>query len=320
VRILITGAGGFAGQHLIAYLLSQNTDDTITGTIYGKDADELITGVKYVSINLMDESDVTALLKGVQPDVIYHLAAQSSPSRSRTNPWATLHNNIRIQFNIMEGCVTLGMSPRILIVASADIYCGVKPNSIPIDETAQLYPSTAYGVSKVTQDMMGMQYFLSHKLEVIRARPFNHIGRGQSLTFVAPDFAMQIAKIENGQQDPVMSVGNLEASRDFTDVRDVVRAYALLAHSGSAGEAYNIASGKAYSIRYMLDTLLSFTDIAIDVRLDEARLRPVDIPIIQGNYQKLHDATGWLPQFTFEEALKTVLEDCRERVQKEKKE
>lgn len=316
MRILITGASGFAGRHLIRWLVSQASPDSvrIDGTVYGQEVGEPFEGVVYHPVDLMDYEAVVGLLQDVAPDCIYHLAAQSSPALSRKIPWQTLEGNIRIQFNVLQACVTLGIAPRVLVISSADIYCGVKPNELPLHEQMPLQPTNAYSLSKVTQDMMGLQYYLEHRLPIVRARPFNHIGRGQRLNFVAPDFAMQIARIEAGEQAPVIEVGNLEAQRDFTDVRDIIRAYALLMQKGEPGEVYNIASGKAYSIHYMLETLLSYAEIPITVRVEPSRLRAVDVPLIVGDYSKLKQATQWEPRYRFEDTLRDVLDDCRWRI------
>jgi len=175
-------------------------------------------------------------------------------------------------------------------------------------------PSSPYSVSKVTQDMLGFQYFESHQFPVIRTRAFNHFGPGQSENFVAPAFGMQIARIEQGRQEPVLRVGNLSDRRDFTDVRDIVRAYVLLLEKGQAGQAYNVASGQAHSIQYLLDTLLSYTNVKIDVQVDQARLRPGRIPVLQGDIMRLQQATEWQPQIPFEKSLHDVLDYCREKV------
>jgi GDP-4-dehydro-6-deoxy-D-mannose reductase len=204
--------------------------------------------------------------------------------------------------------------PRVVISSSALVYGPTTPDEQPINENAAFRPTNAYSLSKITQDMMGLQYFLANKMPIIRARAFNHLGPGQRETFVAPDFALQIAQIETKKQEPVMKVGNLSAKRDFTDVRDVARAYVDLMKEGKAGEAYNIASNNAYSIQYLLDTLLSFTDTNIDVITDQDKLRPVDIPEVRGDYTRLHQDTGWEPKISFEQSLHDLLDDCRQRV------
>ena len=229
-------------------------------------------------------------------------------------PWETLENNIRSQLNIIQASLKLNPQPRILVISSAEIYGPVRPEQLPITENAPLKPTNPYGVSKVGQDMLGLQYYLSHHLPVLRARPFNHFGPGQSEGFVAVDFAIQIAKIEVGQQKPILEVGNLSAQRDFTDVRDVVRAYRLIMEKGMPGDVYNIASGKPISIQKLLDMLLQYSAVKIDVRTDPARMMPIDVPIILGDASLLTAATGWEPTINFEDTVLDVLNDCRKRV------
>lgn len=314
MRLLITGVSGFAGGHLAQYLCTAQPDADLHGTIYNDhpQPDDQIT---YHRLDLRDSTAVLDLIASLQPDIIYHLAAQASAGRSIRQPWHTLENNIRAQFNILESCMKAVVRPRLVIITSGEIYGLSALHTIPMDETTQLCPTNPYSVSKITQDMMALQYHLSHKLDIIRARPFNHFGPGQRENFVAADFAMQIARIEAEQREPVMLVGNLSAKRDFTDVRDVVRAYHLIAEQGASGEVYNIASNHAYSIQELLDGLLSLTDKRIDVRVDPDKLRPVDVPVVQGDYSRLHTATGWQPQIPFEQTLRDVLDDCRRRVQ-----
>jgi GDP-4-dehydro-6-deoxy-D-mannose reductase len=246
---------------------------------------------------------------------IYHLAGQAFVPRSFEAPWETLENNVRPQLNLSLACIQYHPTTRILIAGSAEIYGTV--TRVPIDESAPLQPSSPYSVSKVTQDLLGLQYHLSHGLHILRARAFNHFGPKQSDRFVVPAFAMQIARIEAGQQAPVLQVGDLSAQRDFTDVRDIVRAYRLLVERGTPGEAYNIASGEAHSIQEVLDTLLSLTAVPITVTIDEKRLRPSNIPILVGDNTRLRQATGWSPTVRFDQTLQEVLQDCRERVRQQ---
>jgi len=313
LRVLITGASGFVGQHLAAHLHTTQTDIQLHGTTLsgGRSSDSDIT---YHEVDLRNYDTVREMLNMCQPDHIYHLAAQAFVPRSFEDPWETLDNNIRSQLNIIQACLELGIHPRMLVISSAEIYGAVKPDEIPMGEQTPMRPTNPYSVSKVTQDLLGLQYYLSHQLPIMRARAFNHFGPGQNLRFVAPAFATQIAKIETSEQEPFIYVGNLEAQRDFTDVRDIVRAYQLIVDKGTPGQAYNVASSKAYSIQYLLDTLLSYTDIEIEVRVDSDRLRPVDVPVIRGDITKLTTDTGWRPTITFEETLKDVLEDCRQRI------
>lgn len=315
MRILITGAGGFVGRHLSAHLAVAEPAAALIGTtlLPGETVHPALHDSR--RINLVDEAAVRALVDDCRPETIYHLAAQAFVPRSFDNPWETLENNIRAQLNIIRACLALDIRPRILVVSSAEIYGAAQAWQLPMDESAPIRPTNPYSVSKVAQDMLALQYHLSHDLPVMRARPFNHIGPGQNARFVAPAFALQIARIEANQGEAVIYVGNLSAKRDFTDVRDIVRGYHLIAARGKAGEAYNIASGVARSIGSLLDTLLGLSAIDIEARVDPDRLRPVDVPEIRGDASKLREDTGWQPRLSFEETLRDVLMDCRQRVQ-----
>jgi len=207
----------------------------------------------------------------------------------------------------------LNLNARILIVSSAEVYGTVSPDDIPISEQQPLRPQNPYSVSKLTQDMLGLQYHLSHNVDAIRVRPFNQIGPGQSDRFVAPAFASQIAAIEAGKQEPVMRVGNLIAKRDFTDVRDMVRAFELAMGKGESGAVYNIGNGQAHSIQELLDTLLYETDAPITLEEDPARMRPVEVPIFVCDNRKIRSTTGWEPAYTFKQTLIDVLNEWRER-------
>ena len=314
MRILITGAGGFVGRHLSAHISRVQPRARLTGTTFfpGETVHEALADQQ--RIDLKDDEQALDLLARCRPDAIYHLAAQAFVPRSFEDPWETLENNIRAQLNIIKACLELDIRPRLLIVSSAEIYGAVEPGQLPMNEETAIRPTNPYSVSKVAQDMLALQYFLSHDLPIMRARPFNHIGPGQNDRFVAPAFALQIAAIEEGGREAVLYVGNLSARRDFTDVRDIVRAYHMIAEKGKPGEAYNIASGLAHSIRHLLDTLLGLSEIDIEVRVDPSRLRPVDVPEIRGDASKLRRDTGWAPELTFHDALRDVLADCRGRI------
>ncbi|MBL8162381.1 MAG: GDP-mannose 4,6-dehydratase [Anaerolineae bacterium] len=318
MRILITGVGGFVGGHLATYLLDNDPLIEIHGTTLNLEQKVGDSRIRVHALDLRDEQAVRQLIEDVEPDHIYHLAAQSSPRRSFVIPWETLENNIRAQLNLILACIHSNLTPRLLIVSSAEIYGPVAPDQQPIHEDLPLRPTNPYGVSKVTQDMLALQYYLSHKLPILRVRPFNHIGTGQSEGFVATDFAKQIARIEAGLQAPVMVVGNLGAERDFTDVRDMVRAYGLIMTQGHSGAVYNVASGETHSIRELLDTLLRHSTMPIEVQVDPARMMPIDVPIIRGDSSKLRAATGWQPTIPFEQTLRDVLDDWRVRVREQR--
>jgi len=268
-------------------------------------------------IDLIDAQAVQALLAECQPERIYHLAGQAFVGVSWRDPWPTLENNIRPQLNLLYAISNLKLAARILCVTSMKVYGETTPEDLPIDELTPLQPDSPYAVSKVTQDMLVSQYFRNYALHAVLARPFNHIGARQNDQFVASSFAKQIAAIEYGLQPPVMEVGNLEAARDFTHVRDMVRAYYLLLEHGQPGEAYNLGQGEAYTIQRLLDTLLSFCNINIDVRVDPARLRPSNVPVSYADISKLRAATNWTAQISFEDSLYDVLTYWRQKISDE---
>ena len=318
MQALITGAGGFVGGHLCRYLL-EHTDWSLTGTVFdpmsaGREEEPRLT---LRTVDLRDRETVVSLVEETRPDVIFHLAAQSSVPTSLSDPWDTLENNIRSQLNLLEALRHSGAEAVLLVIGSNEEYGAPKPDELPQTEQSPLRPNNPYAVSKVGQDFLGLQYHLAYGLDVIRVRPFNHTGPGQSPRFVAPAFSSQIARIEAGLQEPVLKVGNLATSRDFTDVRDIVRAYHLAVTEGEHGEVYNLASGKARSIRALLDTLLSYAKVEIRVERDPARYRPVDVPVVYGSAEKFHNRTGWEPEIPFEQTLRDTLTYWREQVSSE---
>lgn len=316
MRILITGIGGFVGSHLVAHLNSILPDAELHGTIMPNLSVQPRSGQAALHpVDLRDEREVRDLITSVRPDRIYHLAAWAVVHLSFDRAWETLENNIHIQFNVIQGCLALDTPPRLLAVTSGEVYGADQPEDHPTTESAPFRPSNPYAVSKVAQDMLGLQYYLSHGLPIVRARPFNHLGPGQSNGFVAPDLATQIARIEFGLQEPVIRCGDLSGERDFTDVRDIVRAYHLLLEHGEAGEAYNVSSGKTHTIRELLDMLLADATVPISVESNPNRVRSSGVRKSWGDPAKLKAATGWEPEFSFERTIRSVLEDCRERVQ-----
>lgn len=317
VRALITGISGFVGSHLAEYLL-EHTDWQVAGTVYGPEdnIEHLRDRLELYPAELSELETVTSVIEQAKPDYIFHLAAQPLVSLSRRDPWATLANNIRLQLNILEAVARLGSTTRILVVGSSEEYGLVQPDELPIKETNPLRPTSPYAVSKVAQDMLGLQYHLSHKLFTVRVRPFNHIGPRQRLGFVAPDFARQIAEAEAGLQGPVIQVGNLEPQRDFSDVRDVVRGYHLLITQGEPGEVYNLGSEQARLVRELLEKLMAMSKVPITIEQDPERLRPTDVPVMVSDCTKIRGQTGWRPRISFEQSLQDVLDYWREQVGK----
>ncbi|HET7224172.1 MAG TPA: GDP-mannose 4,6-dehydratase [Candidatus Eisenbacteria bacterium] len=313
-RVLVTGVTGFAGSHLVDYLLTRN-DCEIFGIQRWRSRTENIEHLRgkitLHECDLRDASSTRDVLEKVHPDWIFHLAAQSFVPTSWNAPSESLVTNVLGQVNIFEAVRRLHLPCRIQLACSSEEYGMVYENELPIKETNPLRPLSPYAVSKVAQDMLGYQYWMSWKVDSVRTRGFNHEGPRRGPVFVASDFAKQIADIERGRKPPVLSVGNLEARRDFTDVRDMVRAYFLALDKGAPGEVYNICSGRAYAIREVLDMLLGMTKVRIEVRQDPARLRPSDVPVLLGDYSRFHAATGWQPTIPFEQTLRDMLDYWR---------
>ena len=315
-RVLVTGVTGFAGSHLVDYMLSRG-DSEIFGIQRWRSRTENIEHfqdrITLLECDLRDASSTRDALEAVRPDWIFHLAAQSFVPTSWSAPSESLTTNVLGQVNLFEAVRRLGLHCRIQIACSSEEYGMVYASEIPIREANPLRPLSPYAVSKVAQDLLGYQYWMSWKLDCVRTRGFNHEGPRRGPVFVASDFAKQIADIEKEKRPPVMNVGNLEAKRDFTDVRDIVRAYWLALEKCDAGEVYNICSGRAWSIREVVDLLLGMTKVPIQVRPDPSRLRPSDVPILLGDNTKFVKATGWQPSIPFEQTLRDMLDYWRAR-------
>ena len=317
MKVLVTGVTGFAGSHLVDFILAEKPGTEITGIQRWRSRTENIEHfadkIRLVECDLRDASSVRDVLDDERPDWIFHLAAQSFVPTSWTAPTESLVTNIIGQLNIFEAVKKLGIKPRIQLACSSEEYGLVLENELPIKETNPLRPLSPYAVSKVGQDMLGYQYWMSFRIPVVRTRGFNHEGPRRGPVFVCSDFAKQIADIEKGRRPPVVRVGNLTARRDFTDVRDVVRAYWLALEKGEPGEVYNIASGRAWTIREMLDLLLGMSKAKIKVEEDPARMRPSDVPVLLGDSSKFRDRTGWSPKIPFEKTIADLLAYWRER-------
>jgi len=315
VKALITGISGFVGSHLAEYLL-ENTDWQVAGTVYGRldNIAHLKEQLELYPAELSRLPVVIFVLEETRPDYIFHLAAQPIPSLSRRDPWPTLETNIRLQLNILHAAVQLGLDCRILVVGSGEEYGQVRPEELPITEDTPLRPLNPYAVSKIAQEMLGLQYHLAYGLSVVMVRPFNHIGPRQRLGFVAPDFASQVAEAEAGLREPVVEVGNLDVSRDFSDVRDIVRGYHLAITRGEAGEVYNLGSEQAHSVRELLELLLAASRVRLEVRQDPARLRAADVPIMVSDCRKFRQRTGWQTTIPFEQSVLDVLDYWRQKV------
>lgn len=318
MRALITGITGFAGSHLADYLVAQQSDVEIFGTYRWRsrmeNIDHLDGKINLLECDLRDAAAVHGVLAEVRPDYIFHLAAQSFVPASWRAPSDTLTTNLIGQTNIFEAVRMLELDPVIQVAGSSEEYGLVLPDEVPIKETNPLRPLSPYAVSKVGQDLLAYQYFRSYGLKTIRTRGFNHTGPRRGEVFVTSNFAKQIASIEAGLREPVIRVGNLDAQRDFTDVRDMVRAYWLAVTKAKHGEVYNLASGKAVTIRELLDQLLALSDTKVEVQVDPDRLRPSDVEILLGDFSKFKADTGWEPSIPLEQTLRDTLDFWRQKL------
>ncbi len=317
MKCLITGITGFAGSHLAEYLLSRG-DCEVHGTMRWRARTENIDAIRTrVHLHQCDIRDATAmyqLIRDLRPERIYHLAAQSFVPMSWVAPAETLTTNIIGQTNLFEAVRAVDYECRIQLAGSSEEYGMVRPEEAPIKETNPLRPLSPYGVSKVAQDLMGYQYHQSYGTFIVRTRGFNHTGPRRGEVFVTSNFARQIAEIEARKRPPVICVGNLEAQRDFTDVRDTVVAYYLALEKGEPGEVYNVATGKGWKIREMLDILLSLAKVSVKVEQDPKRMRPSDVELLLGDPTRLKKQTGWEPKYKFEQTMKDLLDYWRARV------
>ena len=263
-------------------------------------------------VDIGSAEELAQALQASGPDLVFHLAAQASVPQSWKDPKSTYETNVLGQLSLLEAVRGLATQPRVLVVSSNEVYgAPTGPEALPITEADPLRPNNPYAVSKAAQDMMGYQYFAAYSLSIVRVRPFNHIGPGQSDAFVVSAFARQIAEVEAGLKQPIIQVGNLEAMRDFTDVRDIARGYYGALTKGAPGEVYNLGSGKAVSIQSLLDFFLAHSTAKVRVERDPSRYRPVDVPCIYGDSSKVQRATRWRPVIPLEQTLMDVLEYWR---------
>ncbi len=344
MRVLITGITGMAGSFLAEYLVDHHPDVEVFGTFRWRskldnlqdlrnrgllnalDEGQRITDqqslrrfikrgtVTLIDCELQDATAVRGVIRAVQPDRIFHLAAQSFVPTSWTAPAATLTNNISSQVNLFEAVRETKLEPVIHIAGSSEEYGLVYPDEAPIKESNPLRPLSPYAVSKVGQEMLAIQYWRSYGLRCVVSRGFNHTGPRRGQVFATSSFAKQIAEIEAGLRPPVIDVGDLESKRDWTDTRDMVRAYWLAADKGEPGEVYNIGRGACMRIGDMLDVLLSHSTAQIGVEQDPSRMRPSDVRLLWANVDKFQSATGWEPVIPFDQTMADLLGYWRERV------
>jgi GDP-4-dehydro-6-deoxy-D-mannose reductase len=319
VRVLITGITGFVGSHMAEYALAQGAE--VFGSSRWRsmtdNIEHLRSRITLIESDLRDMSSVRALVDGVAPSHVIHLAAQSFVATSWQAPAETLSTNIISQVNLLEAIRALKLSPRILVVGSSEEYGLVHEDEIPIREENPLRPLSPYAVSKVAQDLIGFQYYKSYGLHILRSRAFNHTGPRRGDVFLESSLARQVAEIEAGLRPPAVRVGDLKPRRDYSDVRDIVRGYWVLLERGEPGEVYNLCSGRSWAIQEVLDFLLAQSTVkSISVEIDPARLRPSDVMVLEGDPTKIGTATGWKTEIPFERTLTELLDYWRERVRR----
>lgn len=315
-KALITGIAGFVGSHLAELLIQKGFE------VYGlcrprtkmDHIESIIDKLHLEDADLLDSHSLYGMVSRIKPDYIFHLAAQSFVPTSWVSPSVTLEVNIIGTANLFEAVRQAKIDPVIQIACSSEEYGLVHPNEVPIKETNPLRPQSPYGVSKLAMDYLGYQYFCSYKMRIIRTRGFNHTGPRRGETFSTSNFAKQIALIEKGKQEPVIHVGNLDAERDWTDVRDMVKAYLLAVEKCDPGDVYNICVGSAVKVGDMLQTLLSMSKVKVEVRQDPARMRPSEVPVLIGDNTKFVQKTGWKPEIPFEKTMEDLLNYWRSRV------
>jgi len=305
---LIIGAAGFVGGYLINEMYDNGMEIYATKLPHEKLEN---SRARIYDLDIMNKRDIVTLLFEIRPDYIFHLAAQSSVGLAWKNPGLTVDVNIKGSINVMDAIRELYYKPRVLLIGSGEEYGHIQPGETPITETNPLRPGNIYAATKACQNMIGKIYSKAYDMELMMVRAFNHIGPGQASLFVVSDFCKQVAEIEKGLREPIMKVGNLAAKRDFTDVRDVVKAYVKLVQLGEAGEIYNVGSGNAKAIQDILELIVSMSKAVIKVEIDPNKLRPVDVPIIEVDITKLHQLTGWKPQIPLEQTIRETLDYWR---------
>jgi len=312
LKALIIGAAGFVGNYLIDHLQNERKWSLSVTKIPSETISH--ENLDVYDLDILKINETIDLLNKVRPDYIFHLAAQSSVALSWKNPILTVNVNVNGTINLLDALRTLDYKPKVLLIGSGEEYGRIKPNETPVSEENVLRPGNIYAVTKAAQNMIGQIYSKAYDMDIIMVRAFNHVGPNQNPLFVVADFCKQVAEIEAGKKEPVIYVGNLAAKRDFTDVRDVVRAYSMLIENGTSGEIYNVGSGKTISIKDLLDKILSMSAKEITVKVDQKKLRPLDIPTIEADITKLVECTGWKKSIPLERTIADTLNYWRKNV------
>ena len=310
-KVVIIGAAGFVGHYLIDHLYEQYGWSIVATKMKAETLEK--DGIKVADLDILEFDSVKALFEDERPDYIIHLAAQSSVALSWKNPQLTVDINIKGTCNILEAVRALDYKPRVLLIGSGEEYGHIRPEESPVAENNPVRPGNIYAATKACQNMLGSIYARAYGMDVMMVRAFNHIGPNQLPIFVVADFCSQVAAIEKGEKEPVICVGNLAAKRDFTDVRDVVRAYGMIMQHGKSGETYNVGRGNSIAINDILEKILAMAESDIKVQIDEKKFRPVDIPDIVADISLLQKDTEWKPEIALEQTLEETLNYWREK-------
>lgn len=311
-KALVIGAAGFVGDYLIRELVLVCGMQVFATKLSHKQWN--INLAEVYNLDIMNKEDIIDLLFEIRPDYIFQLAAQSSVGVAWKNPGKTVDVNIKGSINVMDAIRELYYKPRILLIGSGEEYGHIAQGETPIREGNALRPGNIYAATKVCQNMIGHIYSKAYDMQIVMVRAFNHIGPGQDSLFVVSDFCKQVVEIEKGQREPIMKVGNLAAKRDFTDVRDVVKAYVKLIQTGEPGETYNVGNGHAIAIQELLELIVKKSSAKITVEIDPAKIRPVDVPIIEADITKIHNLTKWKPKISLEQTVQETLDYWRRQI------
>ena len=316
MRAFVTGAEGFAGSHLIEFLIREGFETS--GIYYSEQSFEPVKGIltdaKLVECDVRDRDKLDRIVSEAVPEIVFHLAALASVPLNERNRTLSIETNFVGSCNLLDAVRGGAPEARTIMISSSEVYGKVAPEQLPLDENDPVKPANFYGVTKASVELLSRFYVTRYGMDIVILRPFNHIGPRQGTAFVCADFASQIAKIERGLMPPLMNVGDLTVERDFTDVRDMVKGYLFAARKGRAGEIYTLCSGTAHRIQEVLDILLDHAEVPVEVDQDPAKLRPSEIPVLMGSYEKFKQATGWSPEIPFETTVRDTLDHWRRQI------
>jgi GDP-4-dehydro-6-deoxy-D-mannose reductase len=317
VRALVTGVNGFAGTHLRRRLLDEGVE--VYGTVHPQEVYAPEGGERIFVADVRSPGALRRVVRRAGADVVYHLAALSFVPSAQEDPRGALEANVLGSLNVMEAVRSESPKAKIILPSSSDVYGRVLKEDLPITEDTPVAPLNVYAATKASMELFARVYSLEFNLRIVILRLFNHIGPGQRPSFVCSNFAMQVARIECGEQEPVISVGNLASKRDFTDVRDIARAYWLAGDKIDANGCYNVSSGQAHSIEEVVEILKGLAKVDFEVRREPSRMRKTDVSLIVGSSERFRSATGWRPEIAFETTVEDTLEWWRGRVRKNPK-